>query len=92
MTDEEFKEQVDEELEALLTVIEIPRLGEGDILQIRVGVKELDPPWIPDTNELDYVRLKWEKVVPEGVKVIATHFGEEAVVIKTEDGGVRAED
>lgn len=66
-------------------------LRAGDILHISVGILNMgdgQPPWIPGPEELGSAVAHWQKVVPEGVQVIATHFGEvpEVIQVAATDG------
>jgi hypothetical protein len=69
-------------------VIEIPKpLGEDDILHVRLGISDMGdglPPWLPTAEEMENVRKQFEAIVPEGAKVIVTHFGVETEVIPTD--------
>lgn len=63
------------------------RLSPGDILHVRLGYADLGDgqgPWVPSPTEILEARDDWEAVVPEGVKVIITHFGHEVTVLAHE--------
>lgn len=58
-------------------------LKAGDILHVKLGTADMGdglPPWLPTLQECEEAKKEWEAVVPAGVKVIVTHFGNEAVV------------
>lgn len=58
-------------------------LKSGDILHIKLGMDMGDGlrPWIPTPDDIAEAKKEWEAIVPDGVKVIVTHLGNEAVVI-----------
>lgn len=72
-----------------INVIEptVVTLQPGDILHVRVGIIDMgdgQAPWIPSPDELDFFETQWAKVVPEGVKVVATHFGVDVTIVPVE--------
>lgn len=71
-----------------MTMTEVVKdLKRGDILHIKAGISSLDmgkgmPPWLPGDNEIEDIQKDWEAIVPEGVKVIVSHFGVHTEIIK----------
>lgn len=64
-------------------------LKPGDILHIKVGIMYMgdnQPPWLPGPHELVEAEEKFKAVVPEGVKVVATHMGMNTDIIKAARG------
>lgn len=58
-------------------------LRSGDILHIQIGgqIDEGMPAYVPDDDARDKAREEWEKVVPEGVKVVVTTIWEHVSII-----------
>ena len=58
-----------------------------DVLQIVLGgdVGDGGMPWIPAPEDIDQARVEWEKVIPEGVNLIVTHFLVEPTIIRPPD-------
>lgn len=53
----------------------------GDVVHLRIGIMDMGdglPPFIPGEDELKHAKEEFQQVLPEGVKIIATHFGIEA--------------
>lgn len=77
----DLKEEIEGDwtLRSISQISVIPgTLKRGDILHVALGISYMGdgiPPWIPDDHELAEAQAAWESVVPEGVKVVVTHFG-----------------
>lgn len=50
-------------------------LSEGDILLVKLGGDLNDglPPWIPNSDDIDYTAKTFKAAVPDGVKVLVHH-------------------
>ena len=61
-------------------VTEFIKLTPGDIVHVRLDPGEGEP--LPTSDEILDAYERWIQVMPEGVKVIVTHIGEEAYVVQ----------
>jgi hypothetical protein len=69
-------------------------LREGDILHIKMGIMDMGgglPPWIPGSDEMAGTRGLWQSIVPEGVKVVVSHFGVDTQVIPVQENETEVE-
>ena len=71
--------------EQAVAQVKVMHLEPGDTLMVKVGIKDMGdglPPWLPDHHELELVRDDLERVMPEGVECMVSHFGVECEVVR----------
>lgn len=64
--------------------MEVIELKPGDILHVTLGGDLGDdaPFYVPTVNDFEEAQQRWERAVPDGVKVIVTHALEQITVFK----------
>lgn len=75
------------ELDVRVETVRKLELKEGDVLFVTLGVANLGDgqgPWIPSAEEIVETRQAWAEIVPPGVAVGVSHFGENVEVIHAE--------